>query len=47
VSILSIIAALFINQVQLRASNTQPRAAGSEPSTPDSDEAPIAPGGMH
>ncbi len=47
VSVLSIIAALFINQVQLRASNTQPRAAGSEPSTPDPDEAPIAPGGMH
>jgi EmrB/QacA subfamily drug resistance transporter len=47
VSILSIIAALFINQVQLRVSNTQSRAAGSEPSTPDTDEAPIAPGGMH
>jgi MFS family permease len=47
VSILSIIAALFINQVKLRASNTQPAAAGSEPPAADSDAAPIAPGGMH
>jgi EmrB/QacA subfamily drug resistance transporter len=47
VSVLSIIAALFINQVQLRASNTAPPTAGSGPSSTDAEAAPLAPGGIH
>jgi len=53
VSVLSIIAALFINQVKLRVSNTSaggaagsPPAAGSSPAA-EPDAAPLAPGGMH
>jgi hypothetical protein len=46
VSILSVIAALFINQVQLRSGNTPPAAAG-EPASGEADAVPLAPGGMH
>jgi EmrB/QacA subfamily drug resistance transporter len=45
VSIVSIIAALFINQVKLRSSNTPSATAGGNPSAADSDAAPLAPGG--
>jgi EmrB/QacA subfamily drug resistance transporter len=46
VSILSVIAALFINQVQLRGSNAPP-AAGGDPATADPESIPLAPGGTH
>jgi EmrB/QacA subfamily drug resistance transporter len=42
VSIVSIIAALFINQVRLRSSNAQAAAAGGDPSAADSEPAPLA-----
>jgi EmrB/QacA subfamily drug resistance transporter len=45
VSILSVIAALFINQVQLRSGN-EPPAGGATAST-EADAVPLAPGGMH
>ncbi|MGD0684066.1 MAG: MDR family MFS transporter [Streptosporangiaceae bacterium] len=47
VSILSVIAALFIRQVQLRTSNTNPPAAGDGPSDTATDAVPLAPGGIH
>ncbi len=51
VSILSIIAALFIKQVKLRSSNSEPSAAGSRPATTendiDDDAVSLTPGGMH
>jgi EmrB/QacA subfamily drug resistance transporter len=57
VSLLSIIAALFVNQVQLRTSNTQARAPGAgapdgaavQPATSagEPEAAPVPPGGMH
>jgi len=45
VSVLSIIAALFIKQVQLRTSNTGPPAATGGPSDAGADAAALAPGG--
>jgi EmrB/QacA subfamily drug resistance transporter len=45
ISILSVIAALFINQVQLRGSNASP-AGGSAAST-EAESVPLAPGGTH
>ena len=45
VSVLSIIAALFIKQVQLRTSNTGPPAATGGPSDTGADAAALAPGG--
>jgi EmrB/QacA subfamily drug resistance transporter len=47
VSILSVIAALFINQVQLRGSNTTPAAGAGPASTDDPESVPLAPGGTH
>ena len=47
VSLLSVIAALFINQVKLRVSNTAPPAAGGDPSGTAEDAVPLAPGGTH
>ena len=47
VSVLSIIAALFINQVKLRVSNTSTGAAAGSPAAAEPDAAPLAPGGMH
>jgi EmrB/QacA subfamily drug resistance transporter len=49
VSVLSIIAALFIRQVKLRTSNTQPQAAGDTlpAGAVAAPAAPPAPGGMH
>ncbi len=47
VSALSIIAALFINQVQLRTSNAVPRAEGRPPVAAGDDAVPLAPGGTH
>jgi EmrB/QacA subfamily drug resistance transporter len=47
VSLLSVIAALFINQVKLRVSNTAPPAAGDDPSGTAEDAVPLAPGGTH
>jgi EmrB/QacA subfamily drug resistance transporter len=47
VSILSIIAALFIKQVKLRVSNAPPPAAGGGQSDAGTDAVPVAPGGMH
>jgi EmrB/QacA subfamily drug resistance transporter len=44
VSVLSVIAALFIRQVNLRTSNTRPRAAGDDQ---PAQAAPPAPGGIH
>jgi EmrB/QacA subfamily drug resistance transporter len=44
VSVLSVIAALFIRQVNLRTSNTRPRAAGDDE---PAQVAPPAPGGIH
>jgi hypothetical protein len=43
ISIISIIAALFIKQVKLRSSNTQPSAATADPAA--ADPAPLAPEG--
>jgi EmrB/QacA subfamily drug resistance transporter len=45
VSIVSIIAALFIKQVKLRSSNTQPATAGADLPAAESDPAPLAPEG--
>jgi EmrB/QacA subfamily drug resistance transporter len=45
VSVLSIIASLFIKQVQLRTSNTRPPAAPGGPSGTGADAAALAPGG--
>src|ERR1700722_12118683 len=45
ISILSVIAALFINQVQLRGSNASP--AGGSPASADAESVPLAPGGTH
>jgi len=47
VSVLSVIAALFIKQVKLRVSNTTPPAAADGPSGPAADAVPLAPGGTH
>ncbi len=57
VSVLSVIAALFIKQVKLRVSNTRPAAAGDgpdgdgtarhRPSDFGTDAVPLAPGGSH
>jgi len=47
VSILSVIAALFIKQVKLRVSNAGPPAAGGGPSDAGTDAAVAAPGGTH
>ena len=46
VSVLSVIAALFIRQVKLRTSNTQPRPAGGDVPA-EAAAAPPTPGGMH
>jgi EmrB/QacA subfamily drug resistance transporter len=47
VSILSVIAALFIKQVKLRVSNAPPPAAGGGKSEAEADAVPAAPGGTH
>ncbi len=47
VSVLSIIASLFIKQVKLRVSNTTPATAGGGPSQAGTDAVPAAPGGTH
>ena len=47
ISILSIIAALFIRQVKLRVSNAPPAAAGDAPPGTAADAVPLAPGGTH
>jgi EmrB/QacA subfamily drug resistance transporter len=47
VSILSIVAALFIKQVKLRVSNAPPPTAGDGQSDAGTDAVPVAPGGMH
>jgi EmrB/QacA subfamily drug resistance transporter len=47
VSILSVIAALFIKQVNLRVSNAKPPAAGDGPSGAGTDATVAAPGGTH
>jgi hypothetical protein len=47
VSILSVIAALFIKQVKLRVSNAAPPAAGGGQSDAGRDAVPAAPGGTH
>jgi EmrB/QacA subfamily drug resistance transporter len=47
VSILSVIAALFIKQVNLRVSNAKPPAAGDGPSDAGTDATVAAPGGTH
>jgi EmrB/QacA subfamily drug resistance transporter len=44
VSVLSIVAALFINQVQLRTSNSQARAPGTATADRPAAEAPVEPG---
>jgi hypothetical protein len=47
VSLLSVVAALFIKQVKLRVSNTAPPAAGGGPADTAADAVPLAPGGTH
>jgi hypothetical protein len=47
ISILSVIAALFINQVQLRGSNAPPPATGTGAASTDAESVPLAPGGTH
>jgi EmrB/QacA subfamily drug resistance transporter len=47
VSVLSVIAALFIKQVKLRVSNTTPATAGDGSSEAGTDAVPAAPGGTH
>jgi EmrB/QacA subfamily drug resistance transporter len=47
VSILSVVAALFIKQVKLRVSNTGPPAASSGQSDAGTEAVPAAPGGTH
>ena len=47
VSILSVIAALFIRQVKLRVSNAAPPAAGDGQADAGRDAVPAAPGGTH
>ena len=47
ISVLSVIASLFINQVQLRTTNTQVRAPAAGPATPSPDVAPLTPEGTH
>jgi EmrB/QacA subfamily drug resistance transporter len=52
VSLLSVVAALFIKQVKLRVSNTRPASAGdgpagSGPPGSGTDAIPLAPGGSH
>ncbi len=47
VSILSVIAALFIRQVKLRVSNAPPPPAGNASSDAGADAVPLTPGGTH
>jgi EmrB/QacA subfamily drug resistance transporter len=47
VSILSVIAALFIKQVKLRVSNVPPPAAAAAPASAGTDAVPLAPGGTN
>lgn len=47
VSILSVIAALFIRQVKLRVSNAPPPPAGNATSDAGADAVPLTPGGTH
>ena len=47
VSVLSVIAALFIKQVKLRVSNVPPPAAAAAPASAGTDAVPLAPGGTH